>query len=187
MKVFTTGQVAKICRVAPRTVSKWFDTGKLKGYNIPGSNDRRIPGENLIRFLKEHGMPLGQLEDDAVAKVLIVAQDQILVESLKRALLPESAFKVAVAASNFEVGIQGESLQPDCVVLDCSNRELEALQISQHLRTQFDKTVLIALLSEHDSPSFDASTFDEKFKKPFDASLLAERVRTLVGANKELA
>ena len=25
-KVFTTGQVAKICKVAPRTVSKWFET-----------------------------------------------------------------------------------------------------------------------------------------------------------------
>ena len=30
MKVFTTGQVAKICKVAPRTVSKWFDSGRLK-------------------------------------------------------------------------------------------------------------------------------------------------------------
>ena len=35
MKVFTTGQVAKICKVAPRTVSKWFDSGRLKGYRIP--------------------------------------------------------------------------------------------------------------------------------------------------------
>ena len=43
MKVFTTGQVAKICKVAPRTVSKWFDSGRLKGYRIPGSQDRRIP------------------------------------------------------------------------------------------------------------------------------------------------
>ena len=40
-KVFTTGQVAKICKVAPRTVSKWFDTGRLRGYRIPGSQDRR--------------------------------------------------------------------------------------------------------------------------------------------------
>ena len=37
MKVFTTGQVAKICKVAPRTVSKWFDSGRLRGYRIPGS------------------------------------------------------------------------------------------------------------------------------------------------------
>src|SRR5947209_14833978 len=55
MKVFTTGQVAKICKVAPRTVSKWFDSGQLKGYRIPGSRDRRIPREDLIRFLEENG------------------------------------------------------------------------------------------------------------------------------------
>lgn len=61
-KIFTTGQVAKICRVAPRTVSKWFDSGRLKGYRIPGSQDRRIPREQLIRFLKEHGMPLSGLD-----------------------------------------------------------------------------------------------------------------------------
>ena len=79
MKVFTTGQVAKICKVAPRTVSKWFDSGRLKGYRIPGSQDRRIPREYLIKFLKEHGMPLGDLEDEAIAKVLVVAQDQVLI------------------------------------------------------------------------------------------------------------
>jgi excisionase family DNA binding protein len=62
--VFTTGQVAKICKVAPRTVIKWFDAGKLKGYKIPGSNDRRIPREALIRFLTEHGMPLGELSEE---------------------------------------------------------------------------------------------------------------------------
>ena len=62
-KVFTTGQVAKICKVAPRTVSKWFDSGRLRGYRIPGSQDRRIPREQLLRFLQEHNMPLGELED----------------------------------------------------------------------------------------------------------------------------
>jgi excisionase family DNA binding protein len=61
-RVFTTGQVAKICNVAPRTVGKWFDEGRLRGYRIPGSQDRRIPREHLIRFLKEYGMPLGELE-----------------------------------------------------------------------------------------------------------------------------
>ena len=105
MKVFTTGQVAKICKVAPRTVSKWFDSGRLKGYRIPGSQDRRIPREYLIKFLKEHGMPLGDLEDEAVAKVLIVAQDQILFENLKRELPPEKSFKVAVAASGSSICI----------------------------------------------------------------------------------
>jgi len=61
--IFTTDQVAKICKVAPRTVNKWFDSGRLRGYRIPGTQDRRIPREHLIRFLKEHGMPLGELEE----------------------------------------------------------------------------------------------------------------------------
>jgi hypothetical protein len=54
----TTGQVAKFADVASRTVCKWFDAGKLKGYRIPGSNDRRIPPGEVLRFLIAHGMPV---------------------------------------------------------------------------------------------------------------------------------
>ena len=53
---FTTGQVALLTGVAPRTVSKWFDTGVLKGYRIPLSLDRRIPRHALVEFLIVHGM-----------------------------------------------------------------------------------------------------------------------------------
>ena len=126
MKVFTTGQVAKICKVAPRTVSKWFDSGRLRGYRIPGSQDRRIPREYLIKFLKEHGMPLGDLEDEAMAKVLVVGQDQVLIENLKRNLPLEKTFKLTTAASGFEAGIQAESFHPDCIVVDFSIGKVEA-------------------------------------------------------------
>ncbi len=153
MKVFTTGQVAKICKVAPRTVSKWFDSGRLRGYRIPGSQDRRIPREYLIKFLKEHGMPLGDLEDEAMAKVLIVAQDQVLVENVKRELPLERSFKVAVAASGFDAGIQAESFHPDCIIVDFSIGRTEALQICQNLRrnSEFADVILIALLPDDGS------------------------------------
>src|SRR3954462_7904623 len=189
MKVFTTGQVAKICKVAPRTVSKWFDSGRLKGYRIPGSQDRRIPREYLIKFLKEHGMPLGDLEDEAMAKVLIVAQDPVLIENLKRELPAERSFRTTTAASGFEAGIQAESFHPDCIIVDFSIGQLEALQICQNLRrnSEFGETILIALLPDDSSTAnFDRSSINETFKKPFDAALLAERLRTLIGAKKEL-
>ena len=103
MKVFTTGQVAKLCKVAPRTVSKWFDAGRLKGYRIPGSQDRRIPREYLIKFLKEHGMPLDGIIDETIAKVLVVAQDQILIDNLQRELPPEKSFQIKVAIYCFTI------------------------------------------------------------------------------------
>ena len=190
MKVFTTGQIAKICNVAPRTVSKWFDSGQLKGYHIPGSQDRRVPHANLVKFLKEHGMPLGELASDTVAKVLIIAEDQILVENLKRELTSSATFQVALAASAFEAGIQAESFQPDCVVVDFSIGEVEASQLCQHLRRASGSrnTTVVALLPESaGSLPLDPTSIDESFKKPFDVNLLSIRIRTLVGANKELA
>ena len=55
--VFTTGEVAKICYVAPRTVSQWVDRKLLKGYRLPGSKDRRITIPELVAFMKKYEIP----------------------------------------------------------------------------------------------------------------------------------
>jgi hypothetical protein len=60
--VFTSGQVAKICRVSNRTVNKWFDAGLLKGYLVPGGIDRRIPVGDLRAFMLASGMPIEWLD-----------------------------------------------------------------------------------------------------------------------------
>ena len=65
--IYTTGQVAQICKVAPRTVTKWFDSGQLKGYRIPGGRDRRIPAAELLKFMKAHNIPVECLEMDKVS------------------------------------------------------------------------------------------------------------------------
>lgn len=187
--IFTTGQVAKICKVAPRTVSKWFDSGRLRGYRIPGSQDRRIPRDHLIRFLKEHGMPLGELEDEAMGKVLLVGAEPQVRSGLGE-MMGEHDFKIECAASGFEAGLQAESLHPDCVVIDFAMGRQEATMIAHNLRknTEYTDTVLIGLLSDEDSAAgFDRTAFSETFRKPFDAALLAERIRTLVGRKKQLA
>jgi len=57
-KVLSSGEVAQICHVAPRTAQKWIDAGLLKGYRIPGSRDRRVPVEEMVRFMKHHGIPV---------------------------------------------------------------------------------------------------------------------------------
>jgi excisionase family DNA binding protein len=189
MKVFTTGQVAEICNVGPRVVKKWFDSGRLKGYRIPGSRCRRIPREYLIKFLKEHGMPLGDLEDDFFVKVLIVCQDQLLIDSLKREMPVERSFKVTTAVSAFGAGIEADSFHPDCIIVDFSIGRTEALQICLNSRrnAEFANIILVALSPDDErETSFDRSSINETYKMPFDPALLAERLRTLIGAKKEL-
>jgi len=170
-------------------VSKWFDSGRLRGYRIPGSQDRRIPREHLIRFLKEHGMPLGELEDEAVGKILIVGAEASIRGGLREQMSADT-FKLDFANSGFEAGIQAESLHPDCVVIDFVMGRSEALMIAQNLRknAEYADVVLVGLLSDEDNTSgFDRSIFSETFRKPFDTALLAERIRTLVSRRKQLA
>lgn len=134
-------------------------------------------------------MPLGELEDEAMGKILLVGADGTVRGNLEE-LMGRDDFKIEVAASGFEAGIQAESLHPDCVVVDFAMGRQEALMIAQNLRknTEYTETVLIALLSDEDNASgFDRSMFNETFRKPFDAALLAERVRTLVGRKKQIA
>jgi excisionase family DNA binding protein len=66
--VLTTTEIARICKVSPRTVIKWFDAGRLRGYRQgAGRGKRVVPREILVSFLHEHGMPLGELEGEGSA------------------------------------------------------------------------------------------------------------------------
>ena len=134
-------------------------------------------------------MPLGELEDEAMGKILLVGSDLTTRSSLNE-MISNDDFKIEIAASGFEAGIQAESIHPECVVVDFVMGREEALMIAQNLRrnTEFTETVLIGLLSDEDNASgFDRSVFNETFRKPFDAALLAERIRTLVNRRKQLA
>ena len=134
-------------------------------------------------------MPLGELEDEAVGTILLVGSDLMTRSSLNE-MISNDDFKIEIAASGFEAGIQAESIHPDCVVVDFVMGREEALMIAQNLRknAEFHDTVLIGLLSDDDNASgFDRSVFSETFRKPFDAALLAERIRTLVSRRKQLA
>lgn len=185
-KVFTTGQVAKICKVAPRTVSKWFDSGRLRGYRIPGSQDRRIPREHLVRFLKEHGMPLGELESEVYNKVLVVGADGPMLGVLRDHLREADDFRLETAASGFEAGIRAESFHPDCILVDLAIGRIEAGQIAQNLRRSPDHagTILVALTPDEPGEETYNLGFNDAFKKPFDAALLAERIRRLISQKK---
>lgn len=185
-KVFTTGQVAKICKVAPRTVSKWFDSGRLRGYRIPGSQDRRIPREHLLRFLKEHGMPLGELEAEVYHKVLVVGAESHMLANLKDHLREGENFRLEAASSGFEAGIRAESFHPDCIVIDMAVGRIEAGQIAQNLRKSENhiSTILVALTSDEPGPELNDLGFNDAFKKPFDVALLAERLRRLITTKK---
>ena len=189
-KVFTTGQVAKICKVAPRTVSKWFDSGRLKGYRIPGSQDRRIPREQLIRFLKEHGMPLGELEEEEWHKVLLIGTEKLFNDRIKELLPEDDDFKFEHANSGFEAGIAGREL-PARTRSSSTSASAEPSRSRSSPTCGKDEThtgtLIVGLASEDEAAPEQLSQygFNDVFKKPFDVALLGEKIKSIAEAKRE--
>lgn len=131
--ILTTGQVAQICRVAPRTVTKWFDSGQLKGYRIPGGRDRRIPATELIRFMKTHNMPTDQLEHDKV-RILIIDSDWQMANTLAESLRKNPSFGVETANSGFDAGLIAQKFEPHVILINLMASDIDADHICKNVR-----------------------------------------------------
>ncbi len=170
--VLTTGEVARICRVAPRTVSKWIDTGQLRGYRIPGSKDRRIPIQQLVRFMRAHGIPLDEL-DAGQTRVLLLDEDAELLSLLERALAQTERYAVRTATSSFEAGAVAERFRPHVILMDVTLPDVDVPKMCDFLRRHEDlqTTKLIAAsgsLTEGEVQSLLREGFDGCLHKPFD-------------------
>jgi len=178
--VLTTGEVAKICSVAPRTVSKWFDSGALHGYRIPGSKDRRIPLNQLIRFMKHHGMPLNGLMTGCT-RVLIVDDEQDIVEVLEKILEDEAKYEVEVATGGFEAGLTAEKFRPHVILLDMHLRDVDGKELAKNVKSSPDLqlTKVIAMsgkMSEEELKGLMPGGFDSFLKKPFHVRQVIEAI-----------
>lgn len=178
--VLTTGEVAKICNVAPRTVSKWFDSGSLKGYKIPGSKDRRIPVSQLVRFMKAHGIPLDGIMSGKT-RVLVVDDEKDIVEVLQKVLTEQANYEVRTATSGFAAGLECERFKPHVLLLDIHLGESDARQVTGMIRGEDDLqlTKVIAMsgkLTDGQLQGLRGQGFDGFLKKPFQVRQVIEAI-----------
>jgi excisionase family DNA binding protein len=131
----TTGEVARICNVAARTVSKWIDAGRLEGYRIPGSRDRRVHVRALEAFVAAHGIPVSTAGADAVrghtdnptsssrgsrTRVLVVDADRAAADTVREVLEGLGTHEVRTAAEALSAAAECGTWSPDVVVFDRS-------------------------------------------------------------------
>ena len=179
--VLTTGEVAKICNVAPRTVSKWFDSGALHGYRIPGSKDRRIPLNQLIRFMKQHGMPLNGLMTGQT-RILIVDDEQDIVEVLEKILEDEAKYEVEVAKGGFAAGLTAEKFRPHVILMDMHLKDVDGREVAKAVKanTDLQLTKVIAMsgkMTDEEAKGLVAGGgFDGFLKKPFHVRQVIEAI-----------
>lgn len=183
--VLTTGEVAKICNVAPRTVSKWFDTGQLKGYRIPGSKDRRIPVAQLVRFMKEHGIPFDGIAGGKT-RILVVDDEQDVVDILAKVLSEQANYEVRTAGTAFQAGVECDRFKPHVMLLDLhlgenngNNNDVRGLANLVRSDDDLQMTKLIAMsakVTDAQLNTLKTQGFDSLLKKPFQVRQVVEAI-----------
>jgi len=181
--VLTTGEVAKICNVAPRTVSKWFDSGSLRGYRIPGSKDRRIPVAELIKFMRAHGIPMEGITSGRT-RVLIVDDENDISTVLHKVLTEQTNYEVRVSATAFEAGMECERFKPHVVLLDIhlgDGNSGDARHVAKLVRENdnLQMTRIVAMsgkLTDGQAQGLRSLGFDSFLKKPFQIRQVVEAI-----------
>ncbi len=182
--VYTTGEVAQICKVSQQTVIRCFDSGRLKGFRVPGSKFRRIPRDCLIQFMKENGIPLDSLESGK-KRVLVVDDDEAIVEMLVELLERDGRFEVRTATSGYDAGLLTHEFRPDVIILDFKLPDINGNVVCRTLRGNpaFEHIKIIIISGVVDKDEIDelmAAGADDFLQKPFQIDeLLARMVRLI--------
>ncbi len=147
--VFTTFEAAKLCHVSPLSIINWVNAGRLAAFRTPGGH-RRIRKEDLVRFMRENGIPVPETlrEGSGRPRVLVVDDDaairEVVAEHMSTRLRP---FEVMTAADGFEAGRLVATFRPDVVLLDLRMPGMDGFQVSRAIKADPDSaaTIVIAM------------------------------------------
>jgi len=182
--VFTTGEAAEICKVSQQTIIRCFDSGRLRGFRVPGSRFRRIPRDALVQFMKDNGIPPDSL-DGGKLKVLVVDDDPEIVELFVDVLERDGRFEVRTANTGYDAGIQTQEFVPDLVILDYMLPDVNGNVVCQTIRKnpafQHMKIVIVSgVVNQDEVNELLKAGADEFVKKPFNIEKLIERIGQLL-------
>ncbi len=178
--VFTTGEAAEICKVSQQTIIRCFDSGRLRGFRVPGSRFRRIPRDALIAFMKDNGIPPDAL-DSGKLKILVVDDDPEIVELFVDVLERDGRFEVKTANTGYDAGILTQEFGPDLIILDYMLPDINGNVVCQTIRKnpnfEHMKIVIVSgVVNQDEINDLLKSGPDDFVKKPFNIEKLIERI-----------
>jgi two-component system, OmpR family, response regulator len=183
-RIFTTGEAAEVCKVSQQTIIRCFDSGRLAGFRVPGSKFRRIPRDELVRFMKDNNIPTTLIE--GVVRRVLVVDDDVAVLSLMRDMLSrDGRFEVETAGTGYEAGMLTESFRPHALLLDYMLPDINGNIVCQRIRTSpllKDTRILIisGVVRQDEVRGLLDAGADDFLKKPFSIRELVQRLETLL-------
>jgi len=183
-QVFTTGEAAEICKVSQQTIIRCFDSGRLHGFRVPGSRFRRIPREELIRFMRDNGIPTERFEQGK-KKILIVDDDPEIIELFVDVFENDERYEIKTAETGYDAGMLTEQFKPDLMVVDYMLPDINGNVVCERVRKNGELShmriiVVSGVVNQDEIDDLLRAGADEFIKKPFNIEKLLARIESLL-------
>ena len=185
-ELFTTGEAADLCNLSQQTIIRCFDSGRLRGFRIPGSKFRKIPRDSLLKFMKENSIPILTAQSGK-RRLLIVDDDAEIVELMTDVLARDGRFDVRTASTGYDAGIMTQKFRPDLILLDYMlpdvNGNIVCKTIKQDPEFANTKIIIISgVINQTEIDDLMKAGAEAFVKKPFNITELIDRIAAVFGS-----
>jgi two-component system response regulator VicR len=187
MKSFSSGDVAKICDVNPRTVIRWIEAKKLKAFKLPGRGNNRVKHSDLLNFLVQNKIPVpSELIVEQEKSCFIVSVEKQLVKNAQR-IARNAGFITQIYQHGIESGVEIAQHKPSLIMIDCQTSRVDVTTLTALIEEKLDYKPHIIIFDEFTdnrlSTEQDAKVF--KLAKPIDNYALAMVLDSIVETEQE--
>jgi len=186
--ILTVFKASQYCKVSPKTIINWIDSGHIPAYKTVGGH-RRIKQTDLIAFMNRQGIPVpeGREPIDERRRILVVDDDPIIVETIVQALEEdEHDYEVVSASDGFEAGLQVNHFKPHLMILDIMMPDIKGYEVCRKIKGDEETKdiqiiVLSAYLDDEKFKEMKENGADICFSKPLPLPQLKKEVARLLG------
>ncbi len=181
----STFKIAQLLDVNPSSVANWVDQNLLDAHRTPGGH-RRVAVDDLVRFLREHKMPVPNELDVPPARILVVDDEPALCQMIARTLrLANPDYEVIEAPDGFRAGQIVATQKPDVVILDLRMPGMDGFEVCRVIKSQEEtRHAIVLAMTAFPSPESERRIrecgADAYFAKPLEMDELLAAVQTAV-------
>ncbi len=184
MDYLTTGEIAKLLGVTPRTIIRYIDKGVLKSYKLPGRGNNRVEKNDFIAFCKANELPLPAeklvtLADITPPTVLVIDDDKHICNSIARVLHKESITTI-IAHDGFQAGALLHEHKPQVMTLDINMPGMNGLDVLRFTRENPEfmalKIIIISGTAINNMQQVIIDGADAIIQKPFSNDTLISTI-----------
>jgi CheY-like chemotaxis protein len=183
---YTSGDVARLLKINPRTARLYLTQGRIKGTQNPVTGTWTVSHQAVSAFLEEQGVAAATI--GFPVKVLIVDDEPAVLKSVETILNASIwNFSIETSTDGYEALISLGLRAPDLIILDSRMPNLDGKQVLQAIRNQRNMArtkVLVVTAHPEDVDELLRSGAHDALLKPFEPEQLIERAVALLPSSK---